>query len=242
MNSIGNAVVTSTGNVINNIFLFIPNFFAGLIILVIGWAVATALKTIVQRVITTIDPEPWLNKAGFDQSHSLRRWPNIVANVVYWFVFLAFLIPAFNAWQLPMVTAILATFLAYIPNVLAAVIIGFIGMIFANLAFNVVKNAASEMGSNASGMLANLAKYSLIVITVLMALNQLGVGANLIQVLLAGFVAMIAVAGGLAFGLGGQDTAREMLNQLTSNRPKMKTRAGRGVAYMSEVRKKEKNQ
>jgi small-conductance mechanosensitive channel len=236
MQQVGTSVVTTTGAVVNNILAFIPSFISGLVILLIGWAVASFLKMVVKKGLMMLNPEKYLNKAGFEKENTLYKWPDLIANIVYWFTFLTFLIPAFNAWQLPMITTILSQFLLYIPNVIAAVIIGFVGMILANLAFQVTRNATQEMGSKSSVVLAKTAKYSIIVLTVLMALNQLGVGTNIISILMAGFVLLIAIAGGLAFGLGGQETAKTVLQQVMNNRT-AKSRRLRPMAYSQQIRR-----
>jgi small-conductance mechanosensitive channel len=65
--------------------------------------------------------------------------------------------------------------------------------------------------------MANMAKYTILVFAALAVLNQLGVAQSLIQILFTGIVFMVALAGGLAFGLGGQEVAKELLSDLKDN-------------------------
>jgi hypothetical protein len=65
-----------------------------------------------------------------------------------------------------------------------------------------------------AGTLSAFAKSTIIFFTVLVMMNQLGVAQDLIRIFFTGLVAMVAIAGGLAFGLGGKDTAKEILENL----------------------------
>lgn len=239
MPNIGESIVTTVADTINRIILFIPQFVAGLIILVIGWLLALVLKSVAKRLFDWVGLDRFLTRVGLEERAGTRRvWTEIASQVVFWFVFLAFLIPAFNAWQLTNVTALLNQLLLYLPNVFAAVIIGFVGYIIANIAYNLVKNAARGVSAGAANVLGQVAKYAIYVFTALVALNQLQIASNLIQLLVAGFVAMAALAGGLAFGLGGQETARELLSRLVRSRAARQAgeQAARQTVYASEVR------
>ncbi len=230
------ATVTDT---FNRIILFIPQFIAGLVILVIGWALAVILKYVAKRLFDWIGLDRFLTRVGLEEKTGTHHiWTEIASQVVFWFVFLAFLIPAFNAWQLTNVTALLNQILFYIPNVFAAVVIGFIGYVIANIAYNLVKNAASGAGTAGASLLGQVAKYALYIFTALVVLNQLQIASNLIQLFVAGLVAMAALAGGLAFGLGGQDVARDMLNRLSGLKAARQIggQAGRQAVYASQVR------
>ena len=83
------------------------------------------------------------------------------------------------------------------------------GLVFANLVFDIVRHASRGLGSASSNLLGTVARYAIVFFTTLVVLNQLGVAADLIRILFTGIVAMLALAGGLAFGLGGQESARK---------------------------------
>lgn len=235
MPDIFESVTTTLVNTINNIVLFIPQLVSGFIILVVGWFVALALRYIVKGLFDLLKIDDFLVRMNLKQSSS-RIWSEIASQVVFWFVFLTFLIPAFNAWQLTTVTGLLNQILLYIPNVFAAVVIGFIGYVIANIAYNLVRNAGRGAGQ-ASNLFGQVAKYSLYIFTALVVLNQLQIASNLIQLVVSGLVAMAALAGGLAFGLGGQDAARELLSRLNLGaRGRRLGRIDRQPVYASEVR------
>ena len=141
-------------------------------------------------------------------------WEVILAELIRWSLFILFLIPAVEAWGLPKVTDILNQMLLYLPNVFVSVIVALIGVVLSNLTFDVVRQGAKSFESKVANSLAMVARYAILFFTLLVVLNQLGVAADLVRILFTGFVAMLALAGGLAFGLGGQDSARDVLKDL----------------------------
>lgn len=199
---------------------YLPQFLAGLILLLIGLVVAALLKEAVIRFLRILRVEDWFgsvtdwfNQLKSDTGVKRNVWPNLLAELVRWTVVILFLVPAAEAWGLPKVTELLNQFLLYVPNVFVAVVIGFIGLVVANLVSEIVRHASRSLGGTSSNLLAQTAKYALFFFTVLVVLNQLGVAADLVRILFTGIVAMLAIAGGLAFGLGGQDSAKKALDE-----------------------------
>jgi small-conductance mechanosensitive channel len=105
--------------------------------------------------------------------------------------------------------------LGYIPNIFAAILILIVGAWIANLVAGIVRGAASEAGLTTGGLLSNIARWGILLFAALSALAQLNVAQNMIFILFAGLVAMLAIAGGLAFGLGGVESARSLLASQT---------------------------
>jgi len=141
-------------------------------------------------------------------------WEEILAELLRWTVIILFLIPTLEAWGLTGATVVLNQLLFYLPNVVVAVIIGFVGLVSANLVSDLVKHSIKTIGATSANTLAVFSKSAIIFFAVLMILNQLGVAQDLVRILFTGIVAMLAIAGGLAFGLGGQGIARDMLEEL----------------------------
>lgn len=200
---------------------YLPQFLGGLVVLLIGLAISALLREVVIRALWVLKVERWFDGA----SQMMRRvqvggadgasvWTNLLAELVRWTVVVLFLIPAVDAWGLPRVTDVLNQVLLYVPNVFVAVVVGFVGLVIANLVYDLVQNVARNLGSSSAVLLANVARYSLLFFTALVVLNQLGVAADLIRILFTGIVAMIALAGGISFGVGGQEAAREVLADL----------------------------
>jgi hypothetical protein len=117
---------------------------------------------------------------------------------------------------IPQITEFLNEVARYIPNVIVAVVILAIGLVIGNFIENVVVSAvsASRIPTSSAGFLGGVAKWSIVVFALLAALVQLGVATSLVQILFTGLVAMIALAGGLALGLGGREKAAKWLDRL----------------------------
>ena len=197
-----------------NISSYLPQFFAGLLILLIGLVVASLLKHLILVFFKVIKAEKWFEESNIGSAKDVKVWPGVLAELVRWTVVILFLVPALEAWGLPRATEVLNQLLLYLPNVLVAVFIAFVGLVVANLVFDIVRHAVKGVGGTQSIAIGTFARYAIIFFTALVVLNQLGVASDLIRILFTGIVAMIAIAGGLAFGLGGKDMAAEILKEL----------------------------
>ena len=221
MEAISTTVITILATSVTSIGGYLPQFLAGLLLLLIGLSVAALLKEVVLRGLGFLRVEDWFSNvtSWFKTVKSEgavrgKVWSKLVAELVRWTVVILFLVPAAEAWGFPRVTDLLNQFLLYVPNVFVAVFVGFVGLVIANLVSEIVKNASVGLGSSSSNLLSTVARYALVLFTALIVLNQLGIAADLIRILFTGIVAMLALAGGIAFGLGGQDGAKRFIEDL----------------------------
>lgn len=208
----------NTNNVISQFWLkfvnYLPDFFGGLIVLLIGFFIASLLKRVLLTILAFFRIDAILNKTRLITQKEVRIWEEVIGELIKWTVIILFLIPTLESWGLSRATAVLNQFLFYIPNVLVAVIIGFVGIIISNLASDLVRHSVKSAGATSSATLSAFTKSTIIFFTVLVMLNQLGVAQDLIRIFFTGLIAMIAIAGGLAFGLGGRDAAKEILDSV----------------------------
>jgi len=197
---------------------FLPNLVAAFLVLVIGWIVAGFLKGFTMRVLQIIQLEPFAEKVGL--ADTLKRFgahvtaPELIAEIVKWAIFLIFVNPAAQILGLDQLNIIINEILGYIPNVIVAALILMFGAIFSDLTASFVRGTASAMGTRAAGGLAVISRYAVLIFAFLAALSQLGIAQTLINTLFTGLVAMLALAGGLAFGLGGKDHASELISEI----------------------------
>lgn len=196
---------------------FLPNFFGGLLILLIGLVIAAVLKSVLISVFRLVRLDRLLAKTKLAGQQQTKLWEDVLTEIVRWTVILLFLVPTLEVWGLQRATSVVNEFLLYLPNVFIAVVMGFVGLVLANLVSDVVRNSVQSVkGASANG-LATLAKAALLFFTALVVLNQLGVAQDLVRILFTAIVGMLAIAGGLAFGLGGREHAKELLDQLKKN-------------------------
>ena len=211
----GDAILTALANALNLVLTFIPKFLGFLVILLVGWIIAS----VVSRALTLL-----LRKIGFDrlsdrigltrleQRMGVRMDPaGILGKLVYWFLFLIFLVPATDAMGIPTVSAVLSGLVAYIPNVFVAILVLFLGTLAATFVADIVRGAVASAHMGSPGIFAGIARWAIIGFAALVALEQLKITPDLINELFGAIVAAAAIAFGLAFGLGGQDAARRWL-------------------------------
>ena len=209
--SVASVVINSLATFIN----FIPALIGGLIVLTIGLIIAAVAYRIVVGVLKAVQLEKFLAKYGVTKIEGKDiEWSEILAELSRWSIIIIFLIPTLQVWRLDAVNAVLGRVILYIPNVIVAVVLAIVGLVFAKLAYRVAYSASRTLGTHLAHTVALIAQWSLIVFVGFLVLHQLGVAQELLRILFAGLVAMIAVAGGLAFGLGGQGTARSILESL----------------------------
>lgn len=211
---VGQTLITSLNSGLFAIASFVPKFIAGTIILLLGIILASLLKQVILEILKALHVEALLKRYGVPEARADFTWSNILAEIVRWFVIVMFLIPTADVWGLPQVVTVLNMFLLYLPNVFVAAIIALVGFAFARLAHDVVLASIQGVTPDTAQAIASAARWSVTVFVILAVLNQLGVASDLIRILFTGFVAMIAIAGGIAFGLGGQKTAQEVLENL----------------------------
>ena len=194
--------------------LYLPQFLAGLLLLVVGILVASVVKQVILGFFSLIKLDQLAKEAKVPPAFDLKVWPTLIAELMRWIVLILFLVSAVETWGIKKVGDVLNQLLLYLPNVFVAVVIGMVGVVVGNLVADVIRHSSKSLGAHSAGTLSTLGRYSIYIFTSLIVLHQLGVAADLIRILFTGVVAMLALAGGLAFGLGGQDTARDVLRNL----------------------------
>ncbi|OGH23724.1 MAG: hypothetical protein A2958_03120 [Candidatus Levybacteria bacterium RIFCSPLOWO2_01_FULL_38_13] len=214
MPNIGETLVTSINIGLSALVAFVPKFVLGLIILLIGIIVASILKQVVLELFKALRIESFLKKYGVPEAKDEFAWSSILAEIVRWFVIIIFLLPTADVWGLPRVDVVLNQVILYLPNVFVAVIIILVGFVVARLAHDVILASTKGISAETSRTVASITRWAISIFVILAALNQLGVASDLIKILFTGFVAMLAIAGGIAFGLGGQSSARDIVEDI----------------------------
>jgi hypothetical protein len=194
---------------------FLPAIIGAIIILVVGWVLASFLGRLVTMLLDRIGFERAAQRTGISGFVSRAgvqdaRVSRVLGELVKWFIRLIFLEAAAEAVHLTAVTAVLNSIVLFIPNLIVAVIVLMVGALIARFVGDLVRGSASEMGFGNPNLLATIARVAIIGFAILIAVNQIGVAAALVNTLFAAIVFAIALAAGLAFGLGGRDTASRM--------------------------------
>jgi hypothetical protein len=211
----GTAIFNALANTVNLILTFIPRLVGFLVILIIGWIIAALLSRAVTWLLRRIGFDRMSDRIGltrFEQRMGVRMdSAGILGRIVFWFILLIFLVPAADALGLPTVSNVLTTLVDYIPNVFVAILVLFLGALAATVVADLVRGATASANIGNPNIFAGIARWAIIGFAALVALEQLQISPTLLNVLFGGIVAAVAIAFGLAFGLGGQDAARRWL-------------------------------
>lgn len=197
---------------------YIPNLVGALIVFVIGLVIATALGTVVEKIFDAIKLDTFLGKLGlmpyFDRAGLKLHASRFLGQLVNWFLVVAFLLAASDILGMYALSGFLRDVLFYIPNIVVAVFIMLAAAVLGNFLRRVVTASVMSARLHGAHFLGSLTWWSVIVFGLLAALSQLNIAVQIINSIVTGFIAMLALAGGLAFGLGGRDYAAHLLGKL----------------------------
>jgi hypothetical protein len=207
----GTAVLTSLTAALALLLSAIPKVLGFLIILIIGWFIAAALAKAVSSLLRAVKFNDLAQRAGlseFVQKMGLHTdAAGFVAMIAKWFVRLIVLVSAFDALGLPAVSQVLQQLLLWLPNLVVALVALVIGGLAANAVSRLVRGAAAEASLGNPDLLASIARIAVWAFAIVIAVNQIGIATALINTLFMAVVGAVALALGLAFGLGGRETA-----------------------------------
>jgi len=210
--------VASLQNVWIQFANFLPNLIGALIVLIIGLIVAAGLGALVEKVFEALRLDTFLEKLGlkpfFERAGLRLRGSFFLGRLVYWFIVIAFLLAACSSLGLYALSNFLSAVLGYLPNVIAAVLIMLAAVVLANFIRRIVTASVLSAKLHAAHFLGTLTWWAIVIFGFLAALTQLQIAVTIIQSIVTGFIAMLALAGGLAFGLGGRDYASHLLGKL----------------------------
>jgi len=206
-------------NLFYGLVAFVPNLIVAIVIFVVGWIIGAGLGRIVTQVINSLRIDQALKQAGVDRVLSRAGFElssgKFLGRLVEWFFIIVFLVAALDVLHLEAVNLFLRdVVLGYLPQVIVAVLILLVSAVVAQAAESVVAGSARAAQLHAAGFLGKVARYSIWTFAILAALYQLQVATQLLQTLFMGIVIAFALAIGLAFGLGGQQSAARYLEHL----------------------------
>lgn len=211
-------VAGSLTNLWFGVLSFLPSIIGALVVLLIGLIVATGLGKLVEKVLAmlrldsglaALGLEPYFKRAGLE-----LRGAHFCGKVVQWFLVIVFALAASDILRLYALTTFLRDVLAYVPNVVLAVLILVAALALANVLRRLVTASVMSARLHAGNFLGLLVWWVVVIFGIFGALEQLRVAPGLVQTIVTGIIAMLALAGGLAFGLGGRDYAAHLIKRL----------------------------
>lgn len=204
--------------VLSQIGQFLVGALLVILILIIGWIISKVVKAVVTKVLKAVKLDELSGRIELDKiltkggiSYALSELLGVIA---YWLTLLITIVVAVNAIGLTVAADLLNRIILYIPNIVAAIFILVLGMFVATLLNNIVRTAANNAGVSQAKLLGKIAEIVIVVFAIAIALEQLGIGAKIIELITAIVVGSLGLAVALAFGLGCKDIAAKSISEL----------------------------
>ena len=229
----GEAMLASLAGAMALMFAAIPKIIGFVLILLIGWFVASLIGKAVAALLRAVKFNDLAQRAGF--SGFVKKMgietdaSGFLAGLAKWFIRLIVMVVAFDALGLPAVSDVLRQLLLWLPNLVVAMVVLVVAGLVAEALSNLVRGATAQGGFTNPDLLAKIAKTAVWTFAIIIAVNQLGIAATLVNTLFMATVGALALAAGLAFGLGGRETAAELLRKMKTSAEEAKPKIARAA-------------
>ena len=210
-------IIEPLNSFFESILQFLPNFFAFLLILIIGIILGRVLHALFLRIFKAVGLDKFseksgvmdlIRKGGIKDSVSV-----LLAKIVRWVTIIIFAIIALRALELSTIEGIFEKFLLYLPNVFVAAVILLFGYLLGNFFGRAALIASVNAGIRIAGVIGRFVKFTVFLLAATMALEQLGIGKETIVIAFAIIFGGVVLALAIALGLGGKDTAKEYIEK-----------------------------
>jgi len=202
---------------LQRLIAFLPNLFSSLIIFILGLVLGWIFKKIIVKIATLLNTDRFCSTIGITEACGkvgIKGLPShLIGRVFYWLVVVVVTIIALYALKVPAIENLLERFILYLPNIFIAVLLIIIGYLLGNFLGRATLIASVNAGIQFAGFLAKGVKALIFVFAFAMALEQLGIGRNMVLVAFTILFSGIVLALALAFGLGGKDIAKDYLEK-----------------------------
>jgi hypothetical protein len=199
---------------------FVPKLLAVVVILFFGWIIAKLVRTAVKRILELVKFDNFAEKSGLeafmnsgDVSVTLS---GIISQVVYWLVIIMFIITGANMLGLTEVAQLLHDLAAYLPRIILAILVMIFGTLLARFINRLVFAWLHSIKFERALVVSTSVEYGIQILALFIALEQLGIGVQLINSLFVIVFGAIFLALALAFGLGGRDRAAKVIEELSN--------------------------
>jgi len=202
---------------LDNVLLFLPNFLTAVVILIVGILIGAFLKMFFGRLFRAIGFDSicertgmrhMLSKSGIKEPVSI-----LVSRIIGGVTIAVFAVIAIQTISVPAVERLLERFFLYLPNVFVAIIILVVGYLLSNFFSRAALIASVNAGVRLSGLIGRFVRYVILIMSVTMALEHLGIGSETVIIAFTIVFSGVVLAFAIAFGLGGRDAARDYLQR-----------------------------
>lgn len=194
---------------------FVPKLLAVVVILFVGWIVAKLVRSAVKRILVITQFDQFAQKSGLEafmiSGNYALTMSGIISQVMYWLVILLFIITGANALEMTQVATLLQQLAGYLPRIIVAILVVVFGTLLARFVNRLVFAWLHSIKFPHALAVSTSAEYGIQILSVFVALEQLGVGMQLIYALFVIVFGAFFLALAIAFGLGGKDWAAKVI-------------------------------
>jgi hypothetical protein len=213
---IADALAASWANFATAVALFVPRLLAAFIIIVVGWVLAAAVRAVARRLLAWVRFDRLVDRAGASEMLTVAELPRaevLLAEIAFWVVFIGFVLSGVDALQFRALEGMVAGFVRFVPRFVLAIVILAFGLLIANFAWRATLLAAVNSGMPSARLVAGAMRLLVVAISIAMALEQLGLGTTVVLTAFAIAFGAVMLGLAIAFGLGGRDVARGVLER-----------------------------
>ena len=201
---------------------FVPHLILAIIVFIVGWVVGSVIGKAVAQVIGALKIDKALESTGADEVLAKAglnlNVGGFIGGIVKWFIIVVFLMTALEMLGLTQVNDFLSgVVLQYLPKVIVASLVLIVATVIADTMGKIVSGSAKAANVRSANLLGTIARYAIWIFAFIIALSELEIASQYMQILFTGLVAMLVIAAGLAFGLGGKDAAARTIEKLHNN-------------------------
>lgn len=214
---------------------FFPNLIAGLLILVLGYVIGVVLAKLTRSVAHRLGFDRFVRRLGLPEPRSGKAPSYFLGSAVLFVVAIATLMQASRAWNLSFVAVGLARFLAYLPHVLAAAVVFAVALFLGNWARDQLSRTGREPDREArrTDLLPSAVRGGILAVGAFMALRELQIAPEIVNAAFILTLAAVALAGALAFGLGGREVAGRIAQSWYERRGELRLGRPRVIAVQA---------
>lgn len=201
---------------------FIPGLILAIILFIVGWVVGSVVGKAIAQVIAITKVDKLFESAGAEEIFTRMGIKLNVGKffgvIVKWFIIVVFLMASLQIVGLTQVNDFLrSAVLLYLPRVVIAAIVLILATIIADTMQKLVLASAKAANINSANMLGSITKYAIWGFAIIISLSEIGIASSFMQILFTGLIAALALAGGLAFGLGGKEAASRAIDNIAKD-------------------------
>jgi hypothetical protein len=212
---------------LTKIMAYLPVLLGALVILIVGWIVAKAIRRLVDWLLKVVRFDVMADKAGI--SEVIRKGDlkisarEVVSRLVYWLIMIMVLVMTVDALGLPKTSDVLTSLFAYVPRVIAALLVLVVAMFLASFVSGIVRTASGNAKLPKPELIAGISRWAIIIFAATIAMVELGIAPLLVTTTFNIILGGVCLALALAFGLGGKDAAARYLEELKQKRSEKKS-------------------